>query len=732
MKIAFVEIKNFRKLKSVRVSLGDSRTVLVGANNCGKTSAMHALKRFLIEPKKIDFDDISADLWDKINDIGKSWENSNNDDELLKGRPKNIDHLLPFLDIWIEADASEIYKLLRFIPTLDWDGELVGARVLLSVKDEDKLREKYLEAINKASELKEKQPKIKYIWPKNLEDFLRRKNNREFRNHIESKILVLDPDKINELNEITLVDPQIIDPLYSRVVENDALSKIIKISTISEQRGIGEQDSKNDTPRKHLRTLTKDYYRDFLDPDEETSETDLAALFAQQTAEQEYNKTLEQGFQKPFLELKGFGYPSLGSPEPQVNVDLSGQDALDNKNSFFGYKVQGADKSLPENAIGLGFQNLIYMHFKLLSFRNEWLGEKRTSNQTNEITPIHLVLIEEPEVNLHAQAQQVFVKKAYETLTKHNILETNKTLTTQMVVSTHSSHIVNEVDFADLRYFRRHKASPETKIDYSTISNLSEVFDGKDEAAKFCARYLKLTHCDMFFADAIIFVEGEAERLLVPQFIRKEYERLNESYLSIIQIGGSYAHKFKELIEQLGIPTLIITDLDSVDPSNKRKSCPPEKGQGYETANPILKTWHPSKSRIDELLATTDEEISTEKYGYPLCVAFQRPVSLSGKEHIPRTFEDALILQNEAKFSEQEALAAGSWKKIGELLCDPKLDEGEKSEELFQIVNNMRKGEFAVECIMKYGDNSLEPPEYISDGMRWLNKKIHEANETNA
>jgi predicted ATP-dependent endonuclease of OLD family len=47
MNIAFVEIKNFRKLKSCRIDLSPKSTIFVGANNSGKTSAMDALKKFL-------------------------------------------------------------------------------------------------------------------------------------------------------------------------------------------------------------------------------------------------------------------------------------------------------------------------------------------------------------------------------------------------------------------------------------------------------------------------------------------------------------------------------------------------------------------------------------------------------------------------------------------------------------------------------------------------------------
>lgn len=61
----------------------------------------------------------------------------------------------------------------------------------------------------------------------------------------------------------------------------------------------------------------------------------------------------------------------------------------------------------------MGYQNLISMSFKLMSFRDSWInGDRRKADdeELEAIQPIHLVLIEEPEAHLHVQVQQVFIK----------------------------------------------------------------------------------------------------------------------------------------------------------------------------------------------------------------------------------------------------------------------------------------------------------------------------------
>ena len=122
----------------------------------------------------------------------------------------------------------------------------------------------------------------------------------------------------------------------------------------------------------------------------------------------------------------------------------------------------------------------------------------------------------------------------------------------------------------------------------------------------------------------MILVEGPVERMLVPHFIKKNHKNLTSCYITILEIGGSHAHTLKPLIENLGIITLIITDLDSVDPSKNSAKVLPEKTKGYKTGNDTLKTWLPLKSELDELLEL--EPLKKEHSNYPIKVVYQIPI----------------------------------------------------------------------------------------------------------
>jgi predicted ATP-dependent endonuclease of OLD family len=346
-------------------------------------------------------------------------------------------------------------------------------------------------------------------------------------------------------------------------------------------------------------------------------------------------------------------------------------------------------------------------------------------NVEEQIEPIHLVLLEEPEVNLHAQVQRVFVSKAYGTLRNYPYLRDKETqkdkfeYQTQLVISTHSSHIIDDIDFKDLRYFRRNDANTSIAMDHTSIANMSELFAKAKDELLFVNKHLKLTHCDIFFADGVIFVEGQAERLLVPEFISKSFPKLSSRYISMLEVSGAHTHKYRELVEKLGVVTLVLTDLDSVD--HKGDSCFPKMGLDQKTCNDTLKIWHPKKESLDDLVALPQSEHATTSQGAPLYVAYQKPTQISGKEILSRTFEDALILANfeDEYFQKKPKLKAAKTSHE---------DESKSlSESLYDYVQGLKKGDFAFNCLFYLADgegSSFNPPEYMSEGFKWLEAQL--------
>ena len=217
----------------------------------------------------------------------------------------------------------------------------------------------------------------------------------------------------------------------------------------------------------------------------------------------------------------------------------------------------------------------------------------------------------------------------------------------------------------------------------------------------------------------MIFVEGQAERLLVPEFITNRFKGLSKRYLSLLEISGAHTHKYKALVEKLGVVTLVITDLDSRDAGKKK--CAPKKGENQTTSNHTLKSWHPKKDMIDDLVVLPKDASDSKNPTAPLFVAYQKTVKLGKKEVLSRTFEDALILANfDDPFFEKITAISNS--------KDAFVGPSQPLEiSLFAYVQTLTKGDFAFNCLFHIAEDSrhsFNPPKYINEGLEWLQSEL--------
>lgn len=721
MKIEFIHVQNFRKLKSCRIDLANKETIFVGANNSGKTSAMDAMIRFF-QSKNISTRDFTLSNWKAINTLCTEWENEA--DPLKRDRDitKWEEHL-PALDIWLTAEFSEYNYVTHLIPTLDWNGGPLGVRLRYEPTDLDNLCTEFCtQRANSKSLLEATKAGGKFkFWPKDMWEFLDR--DRMLAVHFEIKAYLLDPAHKDDVNPQPL-------PLNSEPLAEAALNGIIKVDIINAQRGFSDVNSEEvDISRvKNLSTQLKSYYEKHLNPTLKPTLGDVTALEAIEEAKELFDKNLQESFRASLGELEGLNYPGFGNPRLKLSSRFNPVETINHDAAVFYELGDGIELSLPEKYNGLGYQNLISMIFKLIRFRDEWMqvgkGEKNSKGEEDRgFEPLHLVLIEEPEAHLHAQVQQVFIKEAYKVLRNHHHLKDKKTFTTQLVISTHSNHIAHEIDFISLRYFKREPAI-KGAVSTSTVVNLSNTFGDKSDTTKFAIRYLRTTHCDLFFADAVILVEGPAEKMLVPHFIKK-HSRLYTCYISILEIGGSHAHTLKPLIENLGIITLIITDIDAINPASNNSKVQPEKGKGYLTGNDTLKKWLPAESDLDNLLDLNEAKKTHEKL--PIKIAYQIPVAIQNTaENIivnPYTFEDCIVIENKAIFSGLKK-AKGLLKKMVVAASESNITKAAKTMYDAITAQGAKKAEFALELLYIEEPTILTIPKYIAEGLVWLEDKL--------
>lgn len=271
----------------------------------------------------------------------------------------------------------------------------------------------------------------------------------------------------------------------------------------------------------------------------------------------------------------------------------------------------------------------------------------------------------------------------------------------QFVVSTHSSHVANEAGFESIRYFLGASVpAAGAGVRQTKIKDLRDGLKGKPEPdKKFLHQYLTLTRCDLFFADKAVLVEGLSERLLLPVIIRKleraepNGPKLSSQYMTVMEVGGAYAHLFFDLLDFLELRSLIITDLDCVTKAGG-SACAVH--QGTTSSNVCLKSWFSEDNPFT--LAALIAKVDANKVKGRNRIAYQCAETADGP--CGRTLEDAFILANGALFD-----------LMGATSEELELAAREKAASL-------KKSEFA----LKYSiaETDWTPPKYLLEGVRWL------------
>jgi len=657
VRIVSAEVRNFRLLANADLALEAQTTVIVGRNNSGKTSLSEVVRRLLTDTSaSFQLEDFSSACYGDFGAALEAHRAGATDEEVRAA--------LPAIELRIrlgyDVDLPDFGPLAPFV--IDLDPACEVALVVIRYELKDGALASFLADAPEAP-----------LSDETRFAFLRLMRERVPR-HFGVVVRAEDPN----------------DATNFRQMPPGSLRHLVKTGFVNAQRGLDDVTSReSDVLAKVLENMFVTASSDAADAG------DKAIADALTTAVGDIQAQLDENFAgqlaKLLPTLKSFGYPGLGGQDLQTETLLDVKRLLSNftKVRYAGF----GGVPLPESYNGLGVRNLIFILLQLVGFYKAYRADATSAG-------VHLIFIEEPEAHLHPQMQEVFIRQLANIARQLVDGADDGAWPVQFIVSTHSPHVANAAGFESIRYFLS-AAAPNAPagVRSTKIKDLRTGLAGKPEAEKrFLHQYMTLTRSDLFFADKAILVEGLSERLMLPVVTEKfeaanpQAPKLSTQYTSTIEVGGAFAHRFVDLLEFLELRTLIITDLDAtLVPGGQ--ACPVH--QGTATSNGCIKSWFDDDPLTLALIAGKTD---ADKRRGCSRLAYQCPEAPG--DPCGRTFEDAFILANAAKFG-----LAGDDPAALEIAARVK-------------AASYKKSDFALTYAIE--DQDWFAPRYMSEGIAWL------------
>ena len=638
------KVSNFKSFeKDFELDLEESLSLIIGKNNCGKTSLLSILDKFIGSKSlsnNFKFDDFNSEFKDEL----KTKIESNDETSSLG------------ISLKLFIEYSDTDDLSNIGNSIMMDLEPDNKTVVLSF--EYKLYN-FQKLINDYNAFKIKENAKEEHLRKDFYYFLKI-NHKEYFKVFRKSV---------EFNNQTKVEND--DVFIDLIKEKIQIDKIINFKMIDAKRNVS-----NTEPEKSLSSLSSKIYQKIESGEEEKESIEK---FKDELVKTDINldKIYETIFEDVLKDVRKFGGIKDGDSNIKIISTLQHKELL-NGNTTVMYNINNTH-DLPESYNGLGYMNLISMIFEIKILINEFKRE-----QSEKPADINLLFIEEPEAHTHPQMQYIFIENIKSLLIKGVERTDGQNRKLQTVISTHSAHIVSKSDFNDIKYFKKE----DNKVISKNLKELEALYNGDNDEEgkqqfKFLKQYLTLHRAELFFADKAIFIEGDTERILLPAMMKKiDQEDTSDTIpllsqnISIIEVGA-YAHIFEKFIDFIGVKSLIITDIDSamsedkmkelrdLEPDEKKKKLIVQKIEVSNqnatiTTNGSLKYFYGEDEELQFFIDLTLEnkrlqkDSQTNKWvqntnGHLLCI-YQTKENNGTFDYHARSFEDAFFHLNRQFF----------------------------------------------------------------------------------
>ncbi|WP_088049263.1 ATP-dependent nuclease [Virgibacillus dakarensis] len=187
---------------------------------------------------------------------------------------------------------------------------------------------------------------------------------------------------------------------------------------------------------------------------------------------------------------------------------------------------------------GLGSHNILFIATELLFL------------QQKEYEGLKLALIEEIEAHLHTQAQMRLIDYLQKRSDESDI---------QIILTTHSTSLASKIPLETMFICQNDKVFSLNPIETGLLKG----------DYLFLERFLDSTKADLFFAQGVIMVEGDAENILIPTIAKIIGIPLSKNGITVLNVGSTAFLRYSRIFIRsnpengtINIPVSCITDLD--------------------------------------------------------------------------------------------------------------------------------------------------------------------------
>ena len=383
-------------------------------------------------------------------------------------------------------------------------------------------------------------------------------------------------------------------------------------------------------------------------------------------------------------------------------IDIVGeQQAIDTKLSHFPTTaeklfrslrvfIDGGERSISEAS--LGSANLLYLTLKLLTLKLYVEQDERDYT---------FLAIEEPEAHLYPHLQRLVYRYSLKARLDGETAETETANLKSILLTTHSPQIVSVAPLKTLVILR--KADSED----STIAVSAADVDLDEKDIEDLERYIDVNRGEILFARAVLLVEGDAERFIVPALAQAQGYDFDKLGITVCSVAGTNFVPYIRLLssEALGIPYAVITDMDPKAEDDEERSLG-EKRIIYQCMQSVLPDdeWEALKYEEDILAKAPDHGFFLNDYTLEVDLIKSGWYSEFHEAMSSLSDNNAAIARSKLFSEDNDALDA---------------------EQLLKDIKEVGKGRFAqrmASIILKTGKKIT--PSYITDAIRYLISKL--------